>query len=1757
MLLRSWLAKWNLQSFGLSGNLGKGHRGKRVRRPEPAGSQICRTEELEVRVLLTGSPVVTPSPLNQATLPEEYSFSLGDFVGGDGPWTVSVNWDDNSPGDTFSVAVTGAIPLVNHTYVTEGIYTPQVTVTDFTGNSGAATFDLAIYSLAVYLDASQNLVISNGFATATPDSLTLKMDALHSQYILSDPNHILSSQFQIAEPLVGAITSADGHVVTVPFASVSGPQIEILTMAARDQLTVDFSLGSLNKKLIFGGAPGQSDLLNLVGGTFTSVVDLPLLTPDLKRVGEIELTDATGIQTIVYANVSPVRVMDSATNFTFEDSADGQFINIVIDPNRHESGVAGTYSLLKSDGLASLNINASSGDADAVTLSIFTIQPTLIVQWQRNANGAGFEDIVGANMPSYAIPADQAQGGYLFRAVVNNGVSTFNSAFVTLSVLASVTAQPHDLVGVDGQTAYFIASAQSTPAPAAAWETSPDYGQTWLPFVGQTTSWSDATGQTTSTLSFPIDPVGNGNEYRAAFTNENGTAYSEPATLTLGTATFWIGGGHSVGLETQGDPDAWSNPFNWTNGVPNSDVFAVLDESATKTVSYINSDGINSVLTIHPSRNPVVDIATSVAGIYITPGAVSFLHQSRIVVAAALNVTGLSEWDSADIFMMNDAVFSIDVDAVLVFNNVNVVGLRGGGTLLNEGLIVQTGIANNLIIDGGNRLTNAQGATFDIEGDVSITGGTSGTGEFKNRGLLVKSHGTPATGATIAVKFVDDGSGNDGSDNGVGTIHVARGNLTILHGEADDRPESNYRDTFFIVDQFATLNLTGVFLSKVSGTLRGSGEGHLNFNGGYLRSDAAGATFAFADQFFHWNGGNLQGTWTNSSTGFVTLSGQGDKILDGVLNNFGMVHQTTDGLRINQNALLNNRPLGTFELDSSGGIRNVDFTASGSFLNEGVLLKADTTSSTINSRFTANVGPNGQGRIHVVQGNLLMSLHGPVPGSGVDFNGADFVLDSDNSVVTLIDPNNVTVAGTMNFTGAGRVEVHQGVLTAVTPATLHAVGAKFIWSGGLLQGDWTNTGTMFLSTLPGSEPRQILGGSVLHNKSLIVETSELGDNLQIREDGLLDNQAGATIRMESSGGITDAAQNGTGDFLNRGTILKFGINSSSTISTHFTSISDHIHLYDIDVQQGQLEIKPSSPAKGQAVNYDGTEIYVGLNAVLDPTGGANVIATGLLAGIGLGQVILSHGSLQAGSGGATLSFERGVLQWTGGELDGGSDPSSWHNAGSITLSGSGAGPLTFAHDLTNDGTIVIMPSRTLLLNGNFTQSPAAVLELRLGGVTTTGQFGQVALTTGHTATLGGTLKTVVVNGYLPVVGDTFTLLSYSDNLATTFNHFSLASPTVPFSAAVDSTHVTVTVLNNSLPVFTSPAAFNVVENLTVVGTSITSDADLPVQTVTFSITGGTDSAKFSMTNAGVLTFIVAPDFEIPTDSDANNIYNLEVTANDGNGGLTTQNIAVTVTPSNDNSPVFTSLSAFSIAENQSAVSTVAATDADRPIQTVTYSVTGGVDAARFSITSAGILTFITAPDFEVPTDTGGNHVYELQVTANDGAGRMTVQNIAVTVTNMTEGVSISLAQAPLSYHADKKPVAATIDAAATFNAGAATPSLAGAKLIVSFSSGGLKGDVLGIRPSGSDGFVVKSKKSLVFDVKKGQVFATISFDATTPKSMTITFTNLATSALVQKVMRAVTFSTKIVGTSPRIVQMNLNNLGGLNSNSATRQIAVH
>ena len=170
----------------------------------------------------------------------------------------------------------------------------------------------------------------------------------------------------------------------------------------------------------------------------------------------------------------------------------------------------------------------------------------------------------------------------------------------------------------------------------------------------------------------------------------------------------------------------------------------------------------------------------------------------------------------------------------------------------------------------------------------------------------------------------------------------------------------------------------------------------------------------------------------------------------------------------------------------------------------------------------------------------------------------------------------------------------------------------------------------------------------------------------------------------------------------------------------------------------------------------------------------------------------------------------------------------------------------------------------------------------------------------------------------------------------------------------------------------------------------------------------TDSPEGSWTEV-TNTTINALEVTIP-NLNANTAYDVQILAKnpEGSSGWSTEGTGSTGATDPNADPRFTSSSTASVPENTTSVLTVTAVDDDTEDDIEDYKIVGGADAGRdlFSIVSStGVLTFNTAPDYETPQDVGSNNNYVVVVRATSGTGareRTADQTISVTVTNVAE-----------------------------------------------------------------------------------------------------------------------------------------------------------
>ena len=179
-----------------------------------------------------------------------------------------------------------------------------------------------------------------------------------------------------------------------------------------------------------------------------------------------------------------------------------------------------------------------------------------------------------------------------------------------------------------------------------------------------------------------------------------------------------------------------------------------------------------------------------------------------------------------------------------------------------------------------------------------------------------------------------------------------------------------------------------------------------------------------------------------------------------------------------------------------------------------------------------------------------------------------------------------------------------------------------------------------------------------------------------------------------------------------------------------------------------------------------------------------------------------------------------------------------------------------------------------------------------------------------------------------------------------------------------------------------------------------SGANADVQdTLTYTL-GGADAASFSIARATAqLSTKAALNYEDKSS------YTVTVTATDPSGASATVTVTIMVTDEPEAPEIMRGgLAArgpanVTYSEDRSdavASYTAAGPDADM----VSWSLSGD-DADDFMLSSSGVLTFNSAPDYEDPVDADTDNVYQVTVEANDGTNDAT-RDVTVTVTDVDE-----------------------------------------------------------------------------------------------------------------------------------------------------------
>ena len=166
----------------------------------------------------------------------------------------------------------------------------------------------------------------------------------------------------------------------------------------------------------------------------------------------------------------------------------------------------------------------------------------------------------------------------------------FAAARYVVSGPPIVTLDPQNLTVVTGQAATFTASALGSPSPTVQWQVSTNNGATFTNIGGATsTTLTIAAASVTTAIS--------GDQYRAVFTNSNGSSTTAAATLTVHKAATTIVVSSSANPSAFGQNVTFTATISPHSGPVPTGTVTFKDGASTLGTGAVNGSGVATFST--------------------------------------------------------------------------------------------------------------------------------------------------------------------------------------------------------------------------------------------------------------------------------------------------------------------------------------------------------------------------------------------------------------------------------------------------------------------------------------------------------------------------------------------------------------------------------------------------------------------------------------------------------------------------------------------------------------------------------------------------------------------------------------------------------------------------------------------------------------------------------------------------------------------------------------------------------------------------------------------------------------------------------------------------------------------------------------------------------------------------------------------------------------------------------------------------------
>ncbi|QDT79612.1 Cadherin domain protein [Gimesia maris] len=338
----------------------------------------------------------------------------------------------------------------------------------------------------------------------------------------------------------------------------------------------------------------------------------------------------------------------------------------------------------------------------------------------------------------------------------------------------------------------------------------------------------------------------------------------------------------------------------------------------------------------------------------------------------------------------------------------------------------------------------------------------------------------------------------------------------------------------------------------------------------------------------------------------------------------------------------------------------------------------------------------------------------------------------------------------------------------------------------------------------------------------------------------------------------------------------------------------------------------------------------------------------------------------------------------------------------------GSGVINADVTVHSDGSFLPGSSPGFISTEYLTLEAGSALDVEINGTTAGSEYDQVQVT-GEVNLTGAKLN--ISSTFTAAAGTEFLLIDNDDVDSVTGEFVDRAEGTL-FTFNGNQVYITyqggdgndVVLIVNSPPVADNQA-FSIDENTsntTSVGTIVATDVDVPPDSLTFSLTGGSGQTAFDVSSMGEITVLDQTQLDYETATS----YELEILVTDSAGATDTATITINLNPLNDNSPVIVN-QIRNVDENSvngtSVGAVIVATDEDLPGDTLTFTESGGTGSAAFDITSDGQIIVVDQSLLNFET----NPTYTLDVIVDDNAGSTATATITINLNDLAETLVVN------------------------------------------------------------------------------------------------------------------------------------------------------